>query len=160
VPENSSDRESLWLLKSTYYADFRRRILTLLSLPRDSLYEVEYDSRWIDDELKSRTSALRGKDTCFIFLDYASSPLQFYPIRSCKIQDIQPGEPYRLILKVGNLPTLSSLVVKVLPQALHWKTVSSKSRSFSSVTGFGWVQSSGFTHDGGGGTLGKVLLIV
>jgi len=97
----------VWIFKSTYYPDFRRRILTILSLPKNSLFEVEYDSKWIDEQLesqlKSDPNALNGKDAYFVFLDYASNPLQFYPIRICKVHAIQPGEPYRLILKVGNL---------------------------------------------------------
>lgn len=105
MTETESVRKPIWLLKSTYYPDLRRRILTLLSLPKDSLFEVEYDSKWIDDEikhqLKSNTSALKDKDAYVIFWDYGT--LQFYPIRLCKVQGIQTGEPYRLSLKTGNL---------------------------------------------------------
>jgi hypothetical protein len=93
------------MLKSTYYPDLRRRILTALSLPKDSFYEVEYDSKWIDDELKNQlkndTSVLKNKDAYVIFWDYGTP--QFYPLRLCKIQDVQSGEPYKFTLKMGKL---------------------------------------------------------
>ena len=73
LTKSLSVRQSVWILKSTFYPDFRRRILTLLSLPKDSLFEVEFDSKWIDDELKNQlksdASALNGKDAYFVFLD-------------------------------------------------------------------------------------------
>jgi hypothetical protein len=75
------------------------------------LFEVEYDSKWIDDELKnqlkSNTGALKDKDAYVIFWDYGT--LQFYPLRLCKVQEIQSGEPYRLILKMGNLLAFKEL---------------------------------------------------
>jgi hypothetical protein len=79
--------------------------LTLLSLPKDTFYEVEYDSKWIDDELKNQlkndSNALKDRDAYVIFWDYGKS--QFYPIRLCKIQEVQSREPYKFILRIGKL---------------------------------------------------------
>jgi hypothetical protein len=99
--ESAPSQNAVWMLKSTYYPDLRRRILTVLSLPNDSFYEVEYDSHWIDDELKNDMGVLKGKDAYVIFWDYGTP--QFYPLRLCKIQDVQSGEPYKFILKIGKL---------------------------------------------------------
>jgi len=74
----------------------------------NSIYEVEYDSKWIDDEVKGyikKGGLVKGEKAYFIFLDYGSRPLSFYPIRLCKVHYIQPEEPYRVIFEVGNFLT-------------------------------------------------------
>jgi hypothetical protein len=100
---------SIWLFKSTYYDEFRRKILTILSLPANSFFDVEYDNKWVDKELERvslDSSMFQGLSAYFVFYDYASSPPRFLPIRLCKVDSIQFGVRCRIRLQVGRFLSL------------------------------------------------------
>lgn len=101
-------KRTIWLFKSAYYPELRRRILSILSLPKGCPYQTDYDSKWVDDAVKSHLRGggmLDGATVYFAFIDYASTPPKFYPIRSCKIIRIDPQEPYVITLQMGNFLT-------------------------------------------------------
>ena len=137
--ESKSARNAVLMLKSTYYPELRRRILTLLSLPKDAIYEVEYESKWIDDELNKQlendASVLNNKDAYVAFWDYGRP--QFYPIRLCKIQAVQSGEPYKFILKMGNLLAFEGTQTDLTFSNLLSVSLKSKGFATESNTSFG-----------------------
>lgn len=97
--------EAIWLFKSAYNPPLRRKILSLLTLPKNCHFETEYDGKWVDDELKNYQrsgSTLEGRKVHFAFIDYSSSPPEFYPIRSCEIIRVQFQEPCRITVRVGS----------------------------------------------------------
>jgi len=98
--------EVVYILKSTWYPDFRQKILTLLSLPKDLDFTIEYDEKYLSKEIKANLGKFEGKTACVIFLDYSSKIPKFYPIRICKIVEIIPptdGVTYQLTLSAENL---------------------------------------------------------
>ena len=107
--ERSPDSAPLLLFKSTYYPDFRRRILTILSLPKNATYAIDFDRKWIHgkvSECVENGDRLKGKEAYLIFLDYSNKPpKKFYPIRLCKVHNINPEEIYEITLKMGNFLT-------------------------------------------------------
>lgn len=103
-----SDPQVVYLLKSTYYSDFRQKILSFLSFPNGLEQFVEYDSKYIDEEIKKNPKKFEGMDACAIFLDYGSDLLDFWPLRLCKISRIIPpvdGVTYQIVLKVSDFKT-------------------------------------------------------
>jgi len=109
---DSSDPRVVYLLKSTFYPDLRQKILSLLSLPNGLEQFVEYDSKWIDEEIKQNPKKFEGVDACAIFLDYSSDLLNFWPLRLCKISRIIPpvdGVTYQIVLKVSDYRTATAV---------------------------------------------------
>jgi hypothetical protein len=105
---DTSNSQVVYLLKSTFYPDFRQKVLSLLSLPNNLEQIIEYDSKWIDEEIKERPEKFEGMDACAIFCDYSSDLLNFWPLRLCKISRIIPpvdGVTYQIILKTGDYRT-------------------------------------------------------
>lgn len=84
VQKSDSSKQIVYILKSTYYPDLRQKILSLLSLPNDLEQIVEYDNKWIAEEIKENPKKFEGMDACTIFLDYGSDSLEFWPLRLVK----------------------------------------------------------------------------
>jgi len=108
----NTDPSVVYLLKSTYYPDFRQKILNLLSLPSDLQQIVEYDSKWVSEQLREKPQNFEGADACVIFVDYSSELLDFWPLRLCKVTRIIPpvdGMTYQIVLKLGEYRTATDV---------------------------------------------------
>jgi hypothetical protein len=107
-----ADPSVVYILKSTYYPDLRQKILSLLSLPSDVEQIVEYDSKWLSEELREKPENFEGADACVIFLDYSSELLDFWPLRLCKVTRIIPpgdGVTYQIVLRLGEFRTATDV---------------------------------------------------
>jgi hypothetical protein len=108
----NTDPSVVYLLKSTYYPDFRQKILNLLSLPSDLQQIVEYDSKWVSEELREKPESFEGADACVMFVDYSPELLDFWPLRLCKVARIIPpvdGMTYQILLKLGEYRTATDV---------------------------------------------------
>lgn len=105
MARRETDSEIIYIFKSTWYPDFRQKILSLLSLPKDLTFVIEFDEKWLSSKIKSNLGNLEGKTAFVIFLDFASQRLRFHPLRICKIVRILPptdGVTYQVILSMGD----------------------------------------------------------
>lgn len=112
MAENIASSEVVFVLKSTWYPDFRQKILTLLSLPNGMDMTIEYDDMYFAEAIKTNLQRYKGKTSCVIFVDYASNVPKFYPIRICEIVGIIApidGITYQLILRTGDFIVPSDL---------------------------------------------------
>jgi hypothetical protein len=100
-----SPSQIVYLLKSTFYSDYRQKILTFLSLPIDTEFIVEYDKEYVAEEIRRAPSKFEGMEACSVFVDYSLPSLGFWPIRRCKVVKIlSPDESgtYQFFLKSGD----------------------------------------------------------
>ncbi len=98
-----STPEIIFFFKSTYYPDFRQKILSILSLPNGLIQFVEYDEKWLSDDIKLNLNKAKNISGLVIFLDYSKQNAEFYPIRRCKVSEIIPptiGVTYQIILSM------------------------------------------------------------
>ena len=103
---NDENGQVIYILKSSFYPDFRQKSLSILSLPNNLSFTIEYDQKWLSADIKTNLKQFKGKTVCLIFIDYSSSKPKFYPLRKCKIHDIIPpndGVTYQLLLTTDNL---------------------------------------------------------
>jgi uncharacterized Fe-S cluster-containing radical SAM superfamily protein len=101
VTSKASKEEIVYLFKSTWYPDFRQKILSLLSLPKGLKLIVEFDSKWLSAEIRNNVSKYKEKPALVIFLDVALPAASFYPLRKCQILEIiapEEGATYQIVL--------------------------------------------------------------
>jgi len=103
MTDSKNNLEIVYVCKSCYYPEFRRRILSLLSLPNGARFETDYDEKWVSEDVKTNPNHFRGKRLYAIFLDFSTSTLNFYPLRECRVLDIvRAGGLFKLTLELGN----------------------------------------------------------
>lgn len=104
------DSSIVYMCKSAYYPEYRRRILSLLSLPNGAKFETDYDEKWVVEEIKNDPDRFKGKDCYTLFMDLSLPDPNFYPLRKCKILNIiSAAGLFKFTLEMGNFKIPSAI---------------------------------------------------
>lgn len=93
-PKYESDSHDLvYIFKSSYRDDYHRELLDILALPKGHTYKLEYDVKWIQDDLwqhmKMRPNEYLDRSAVLIYADERSRYERFIPLRKMKVKKIE-----------------------------------------------------------------------
>jgi uncharacterized Fe-S cluster-containing radical SAM superfamily protein len=83
----TTGNKSLIFFKSAARDEYRGKILTSLSLPKNLFLNTWFDKKWVSDDVwalgEKDSEALKKYESLIIFVDQTKTPFVFYPLRKC-----------------------------------------------------------------------------
>lgn len=97
-------KELLFIFKSSYRKDYYREILDMMALPKEYIYKIEYDSRYLQEDLKHhmtmRPVNYQNREVMLFYADLVKKNL--VPLRKMKISKIEIKQDIAVFyLKLG-----------------------------------------------------------
>lgn len=83
----------IYIFKSSYRDDYHRELLDMLALPKGHIYKLEYDAKWMQDDLwqhmKMRPNLYEDRQAILVYADDRARHEKFVPLRKIKVTQIE-----------------------------------------------------------------------
>jgi len=90
--KHKTNKELIYIFKSSYRLDYHREILDMLALPKGIIYKIEYDARYLQKDLgahiKLRASDYIDKESILFYVDQHSHK-KTIPLRKMVIKKVE-----------------------------------------------------------------------
>jgi uncharacterized Fe-S cluster-containing radical SAM superfamily protein len=84
-------KQLLYVIKSSYREDYHRELLDIIALPTGSIYTLEYDTNWVQNDLwqhmRVRSEFYKDQDALLLYVDLDSAEKEIVPLRKLKLKE-------------------------------------------------------------------------
>lgn len=88
-----AEDDLIYVFKSSSRDDYHRELLDMLALPKGHIYKLEYDVKWMQDDLwqhmKMRPNLYQDRQAILIYADDRARHERFVPLRKIKVTQIE-----------------------------------------------------------------------